>query len=265
MELLHLIILGLVQGLTEFLPISSSAHLILLPEMAGWHDQGLVYDIAAHLGSLCAVIFYFNKELKRITVAGLTSISTGKQNSDSLLFWYLIIATLPIALVAFFTYSLIATVLRDPIVIAVATIFFGLILWWADVYGKRIRTFESVGVKDACIIGLFQILAMVPGTSRSGITMTAGLMLGLQRTDAARFSFLLAIPTILLAGCHEIYRFIKLDGDTDPLGFLVILVVSAISAWCAIKLFLNFLERTGMLPFVIYRLGLGLLLFYLYG
>lgn len=265
MEFLHLIILGLVQGLTEFLPISSSAHLILLPEIAGWHDQGLVYDIAAHLGSLCAVIFYFKKELKRITVAGLTSISSGKQNQDSLLFWYLLIATLPIAVVALFTYSIIATVLRDPVVIAVATILFGLILWGADAYGKRLRTFESIGVKDACVIGMFQILALIPGTSRSGITMTAGLMLGLGRTEAARFSFLLAIPTILLAGCHEIYRFVMLDADTDPLGFIVILVVSAISAWCTIKVFLNILERTGMLPFVIYRLGLGLFLLYLYG
>jgi undecaprenyl-diphosphatase len=264
MDLQHLIILGLVQGLTEFLPVSSSAHLILLPKIVGWSDQGLAYDVAAHLGSLLAVIIYFNKDLKRIIIAWLASINGKTRCADSFLMWYLIIATLPIAAIALLIYDFIASELRDPIVIAFATIFFGILLWWADVYGKRVRAIESIGIKDALWIGLAQVLALIPGTSRSGITMTAGLMLGLERTVAARFSFLLAIPTILLAGGHEIYRFFILGAETEPIGFMVVFIVSAISAWCAIKVFLNLLDRTGMFPYVLYRLLLGTVLLYMF-
>lgn len=264
MDLLHLIILGIVQGLTEFLPISSSAHLILLPKIFGWSDQGLAYDVAAHLGSLLAVIIYFNKDLKRIIIAWLASIIGKAKSTDSFLMWYLIIATLPIAVIAFLSYELIASVLRDPIILAGATIFFGILLWWADVYGKRDRVIESIRLKDALWIGLAQVLALVPGTSRSGITMTAGLMLGLERTAAARFSFLMSIPTILLAGGHEFYRFLMLDAETDLIGFMVILTISLISAWCTIKVFLSLLEWTGMLPYVVYRLLLGIVLLYVF-
>jgi len=264
MDLLHLIILGLVQGLTEFLPVSSSAHLILLPKVLGWSDQGLAYDVAAHLGSLLAVIIYFNKDLKRITIAWIASLNGKTNNTDSFLMWYLIIATLPIGAIAYLTYEYIASVLRDPIVIAFATIFFGILLWWADVYGKRVRVIENIRLKDALWIGLAQVLALIPGTSRSGITMTAGLILGLERTAAARFSFLLSIPTILLAGGHEIYRLLMHGAETDLIGFIVVLVVSAISAWCAIKVFLSLLEQTGMLPFVIYRILLGIVLFFIF-
>jgi undecaprenyl-diphosphatase len=264
LDLLHLILLGLIQGLTEFLPVSSSAHLILLPKISGWEDQGLVYDVAAHLGSLIAVIAYFKKDLKRMVSAWIKSLSGKPENTDSVFMWYLIIATLPVAIIAYLFYDFVSLWLRDPLVIAIASIIFGLLLWWADASGKRLRNLDHVNLKDCIWIGLAQILSLIPGTSRSGITMTAGLMLGLDRTSAARFSFLLAVPTIMLAGGHEIYRFFILDIRIDPAAFCIILFVSAISAWCAIKLFLNLIEQTGMLPFVIYRLLLGTVLIYLF-
>ncbi|MEE9552054.1 MAG: undecaprenyl-diphosphate phosphatase [Gammaproteobacteria bacterium] len=264
MDLLHLILLGLVQGLTEFLPISSSAHLILLPKIFAWKDQGLAYDVAAHLGSLFAVILYFNKDLKRMTIAWIESLAGKPGNTDSVLMWYLIIATLPIAIFAYIFYNFVSTWLRDPLIIAITTIIFGLLLWWADASGKRLRNLGHVTLKDALWIGLAQVLSLVPGTSRSGITMTAGLMLGLDRTSAARFSFLLAVPTIILAGGYETYRLFMLDTGTDPAAFFIVFAVSAASAWLAIKLFLGLLERTGMLPYVIYRLLLGTILIYLF-
>ncbi len=264
MDLLHLIILGLLQGLTEFLPISSSAHLILLPRLAGWTDQGMVYDVAAHVGSLSAVIIYFREDLKTIISAWVKSITLKTQSHDSRLFWYLVLATVPIAVGGYLFHDLVATYLRNPIVIGIASIVFGLLLWWADVAGKRIRDIGKITLRDAVIIGVVQVLAIIPGTSRSGITMTAGLMLGLNRQSTARFSFLLAIPTILLAGGYEALILFTRDVTSDLIGFMIVTVVSAISAWLAIHYFLKFLERTGMLPYVIYRVLLGGVLIYLF-
>lgn len=264
MEFIHHILLGLVQGLTEFLPISSSAHLILLPNIAGWDDQGLVYDVAAHFGSLIAVIAYFRNDLKRITLAWVESLKGKPASVDSNLMWYLIIATIPIAFIAFILYSVIATWFRSPVIIAVATIFFGLLLWWADSGNNRFRKIGDINIKDALWIGFAQVLALIPGTSRSGITITAGLVLGLERQAAAKFSFLLAIPTILLAGGYEIYRYFINGVDTNLYYFSIVFFISACSAWCAIKIFFKFLERLGMVPYVIYRLILGTLLLYLY-
>ena len=264
MDLLHLILLGLVQGLTEFLPISSSAHLVLLPHLLGWEDQGLVYDIAAHLGSLFAVVIYFKKDLQGMFSAWTASINGGPATNESYLMWYLLVATLPVAVIGYTSYSFVALWFRSPVIIAIATIFFGLLLWWADVSSKRQRQVTDLKMKDSILIGLAQAIALIPGTSRSGITMTAGLMLGFDRTTAARFSFLLAIPTIVLAGGHEVYRFFIPGVKIDILAFCTVLFVSAISAWFAIKYFLKFLENTGMLPYVVYRFLLGSVLIYLF-
>lgn len=264
MDLLHLILLGIVQGLTEFLPVSSSAHLILLPKITGWEDQGLAYDVAAHLGSLLAVIIYFNRDLRRMLTAWFGSLQGKQQSTDSLLVWYVLIATLPVAIIAWLSYEMIAVWFREPLIIAVATICFGLLLWWADISGKRSRDLHQFSLKDAVWIGSAQVLSLVPGTSRSGITMTAGLMLGLDRTSAARFSFFLAIPTIILAGGYQTYRLFMFDGGTDLVAFFIVFSVSAASAWLAIKLFLGLLEQTGMLPYVIYRLLLGCVLLYFF-
>ncbi len=261
MELIHLIILGLVQGLTEFLPISSSAHLILLPELFGWADQGIRYDIAAHVGSLSAVVHYFRAHLRQI-LSGWSASPLHNENSRML--WFLAAATIPVGLAGLISHDFIATQLRSPLVIACATILFGVVLWWADVKGKRARDQAQLHWRDVLIIGLAQCLALIPGTSRSGITMTAALLLGLNRETAARFSFLLAIPVISLAGLYEGYQLLGPAAEFDWLGLAIVTLVSAASAWLAIHYFLKFLERTGMLPYVIYRLVLGAVLLFLF-
>ena len=265
MDLLHLIILGLIQGLTEFLPISSSAHLILLPSLAGWQDQGLVYDVAAHFGSLIAVVVYFRHDIGRIFTAGMNSIADRSvQTTDSRIFWYLCIATIPVLLCGFLLRDFIASYLRDPFIIAGASVLFGILLWIADIRGKHQREISSMTMRDAIMIGLAQMIALIPGTSRSGITITAGLMLGLDRTSAARFSFLLAIPVILAATIYEDYNMLSLQAGINITSFAIVVVVSAVSALLAIHYFLRFLDKVGMLPYVIYRVLLGFFLFYLF-
>ncbi len=264
MDYLHLLILGLVQGITEFLPISSSAHLILMPEIAGWEDQGLVYDIAAHAGSLIAVVSYFHSDLLRIARDWLASLSGASTTQDARLAWYIIFASIPVALCGYFFYGIISTVFRQPLVIAWCSIIFGLVLLWADRTGSLLRGSGNIRLKDALWVGVAQVLSLIPGTSRSGITITAGLMLGFERETAARFSFYLAIPVIVMAGAYEVYRYVQLDAPTDPLAFIMMMVVSGVSAWLAIRFFLTLINRTGMLPYVIYRILLGLFLIYIY-
>ena len=262
MDILQSIILGLIQGLTEFLPISSSAHLVLLPKLLDWADQGLLYDVAAHFGSLLALIIYFRKDLATMT-AGWVRSFTGGRNREADLVWFLIIATLPICLAGLLFHDLTVH-LRDPLVIAGATVVFALLLWWADSRGKRRRSLEDFRLRDAVVIGLLQVLAIIPGTSRAGITITAGLMLGLGREAASRFSFLLAIPVILLASGNELLNVSVSAMQVDWTALFTVTVVSFISAWLTIHWFLKLVEWTGMLPYVIYRLFLGALLFALF-
>jgi len=260
MDNLQAIILALVQGITEFLPISSSAHLILVPHLLGWTDQGLAFDVAVHVGTLSAVVFYFRAQLARMTVAWLQSCAGRGVSGDARLAWLVLLGSVPVALAGLLFHSLIEGELRSPLVIAVTTIGFGLLLWFADRLGRRVRDTGSLGVRDVVLIGLAQALALIPGTSRSGITMTAALALGLTRTDAAHFSFLLSIPAILMAGGYEGW---KLLNDTGPVQWDAILLgtaVSAVSAWLCIHFFLRLIERIGMWPFVVYRLLLGAVL-----
>ncbi len=261
MDLIQLIVLSLIQGITEFLPVSSSAHLILVPLLTEWQDQGLAIDVAAHLGSLLAVVIYFRKDISRILFAGINSIlKKDIIDTDSKLFWYLALASFPVLVSGFLLHDIVSTYLRDPLIIAAASIGFGLLLWYADVTGKRNRQINSIGLRDAIIVGLAQALALVPGTSRSGITMTAALMLGLDRTSAARFSFLMAVPIILAAGGYELLKLIKMNAVFDIESFLITAFLSAISAFLSIHVFLKFLDKIGMLPFVIYRVLLGVVL-----
>jgi len=264
MDSIHAIILALVQGITEFLPISSSAHLILVPRLLGWTDQGLAFDVAVHVGTLSAVVIYFRKDLARMTVAWLQSCAGRGVNTDARLAWLVLLATVPVAVCGLLFHSVIEDALRSPLVIAATTILFGLLLLVADRYGRHARNTDSLGIGDAVLVGLAQAVALVPGTSRSGITMTAGLALGLTRTDAARFSFLLSIPTILMAGGYE---GLKLFNHAGPVHWDAILLgtfVSAISAWLCIHFFLRLIERIGMWPFVAYRLVLGGLLLWVF-
>ena len=264
MDYLHLVILGIVQGLTEFLPISSSAHLILLPQLAGWQDQGLAYDIAAHIGSLVAVIVFFRTELQQMITAWWRSLADGSASDDARLVWNILIATIPVSISGFLLYDIVASMFRNPLIIATTTILFGLLLLWSDKFGNKFRHQRDLKLKDALLVGIAQAIALIPGTSRSGITMTAGLMLGFTRHTAARFSFFLAIPVIFLAGGFQAFQYLQSGIETDPVAFLIVVLVSGISAWLAISFFLALIERTGMLPYVIYRILLGGFLFYLY-
>jgi len=264
MDFVQIIALGLLQGLTEFLPVSSSAHLILLPLLLGWEDQGLAFDVAVHVGTLLAVVTYFRHDLSRLIVGWLASLLRRQHTQDSRLAWLIIIGTIPVGLVGLLLGDWIELYLRSPLVIALATIIFGLLLWWADVKGVQLRDQQQLTVKDALIIGLYQVLALVPGTSRSGITMTGALLLGLTRDAAARFSFLLSVPLIFLAGSLKTLELVEMGRAVDWSAIVAGVVISALSAFACISLFLKLLERVGMFPFVIYRLCLGLVLLYLY-
>lgn len=262
MSNLETIFLALIQGLTEFLPISSSAHLIIPSEVLGWKDQGLAFDVAVHVGTLFAVLIYFRDDLQRMLKAWFSSL-TGTHSTDSRLAWFVLLGTIPAAAIGFLAKDFIEVNLRSAAVIAATTIGFGLLLGWADKKAEQTRVVEHITIKDAVFIGFAQVLAIIPGTSRSGITMTAGLMLGLDRESAARFSFLLSIPIIALAGGYHSLKLVVSDTSvawgTIGLGT----AVAFVSAYACIHYFLLFVERVGMMPFVIYRLllGVGLLFF----
>ncbi|TQV84105.1 undecaprenyl-diphosphate phosphatase [Exilibacterium tricleocarpae] len=256
MDLVQVILLALVQGITEFLPISSSAHLILPKEVLGWPDQGLGFDVAVHLGSLIAVLSYFRRDIVEITAAWFQSFGRQGATEHSRLGWFIIWGTVPAGLAGLFLHDFIETNLRSMAVIAATTIIFGLLLGWADKTGKRQLQLSDLTLPLVVIIGCCQALAMVPGTSRSGITITAALILGFQRDAAARFSFLLSIPIIALSGGYLALGLLD-DSDTDWASIILGAVVAAVSAYFCIYYFLSFINRIGMMPFVVYRLILG--------
>lgn len=264
MDTLHIIILAIVQGLTEFLPISSSAHLILVPVILHWPDQGLVFDVAMHVGSLIAVMYYFRIEIINMTAAWFGSVLKQRHNQDSRLAWWVILGTIPAVIVGVLCKDYIETELRSPLVIAWATIGFGLLLGVADRIQRHVRSEYTLSFKDVLIVGCFQALALIPGTSRSGITMTAGLFVGLNRDAAARFSFLLSIPIIIASGLFKTRDLIESQVSIEWSMLLLAVALSAISAWLCIHFFLQLINRVGMMPFVIYRLVLGVFLLILF-
>jgi undecaprenyl-diphosphatase len=258
LNFIEAIVLALVQGLTEFLPISSSAHLILMPRLLGWTDQGLAFDVAVHFGTLLAVLGYFRAEVLAILRAcSLALLGRAHDGKDARLGWELIVATLPIIVVGFLFEDFIETSLRSPLVIAATTAVFGVLLWVADLQQKEVSDERRVGFRIALLIGLAQVLALIPGTSRSGITITAGLALGLSRSAAARFSFLLAMPAIAGAATLETAELISSPLPVDWAAIFVGLVAAAISAYACIRVFLGVIDRIGMLPFMIYRVLLA--------
>jgi undecaprenyl-diphosphatase len=260
MDNVQIIILAIVQGLTEFLPISSSAHLILVPLVLQWPDQGLVFDVAVHLGSLIAVLVYFRTEVVTMTIAWSRNIAGAESSENSRLAWWVILGTIPAVIVGYFFKEIVETELRSAWVIAIATIFFAVLLWIADLKKLKQRNEFQLNWRDVLIIGCFQALALIPGTSRSGITMTAGLLLGLSRQAAARFSFLLSIPIIFASGTLQTLELLQASQAIDWLALILALVLSAVSAGICIHLFLGLIEKIGMLPFVIYRFLLGIVL-----
>lgn len=264
MDSIQIALLAFVQGLTEFLPISSSGHLILTPLLFGYELQDLSFDVAVHLGTLAAVLLYFRRDLVTMATAMLAGARGGagpEQRKDARLGWMVIIATLPV-LVLGLPLKQVLEVLRSDdtliaLVIAGTTIGFGLLLWYADVRGSRRLDEYAINWVAALFIGLFQAIAIIPGTSRSGITMTAGLFIGLTRHAASRFSFLLAIPTILLAGAVATKDLLQATGAIDWTALVMGALLSFIVAYLTIHFFLAFIERVSMLPFVLYRLLLG--------
>jgi len=260
MDTLHIVILAIVQGLTEFLPISSSAHLVLLPSLMHWPEHGLVFDVAVHFGSLLAVLYYFRHEVSRMLRAWMRSLAGGQADRDSQLAWWVLIGTLPTLAMGFLFQTSIEGLLRLPWIVATASIVFGLLLWKADRGAIRERDEYSLTLKDVLIIGCSQVLALIPGTSRSGITITLALCLGLSRKAAARFSFLLAMPVIFASG---VLQSVRMFTEVHPIGWGELalgILLSALSAGLCIHYFLRLVERTGMLPFVIYRVLLGILI-----
>ncbi|WOH39393.1 undecaprenyl-diphosphate phosphatase [Thalassotalea fonticola] len=259
MSTIEIIILAIIQGLTEFLPISSSAHLILPSQLLGWADQGLAFDVAVHVGTLLAVITYFRKDVGTMFFAWTNSIVKQELNADSAIAWWILFATIPAGLFGFFGKDFIEEHLRSAAVIAITTIVFGLLLGYADIKGKQTNEIH-IGFKEAMYIGLAQAVALIPGTSRSGITMTMGLMLGLTRDAAARFSFLLSIPAIAMAGSYLTFKLVLAANGVDWQAIAFGSVVAFVSAYACIHYFLILLDKLGMMPFVIYRLLLGVFL-----
>jgi undecaprenyl-diphosphatase len=257
MDLYQALFLGLLQGLTEFLPISSSAHLILTPAFFGWEDQGVGFDLSVHVGTLLAVVLYFRKDVFGVARDGLMSLHQRKVIGQGALAGYLVIGTIPAGLAGLALLDMIDNELRGAGIICFTTLVFGLLLGLADWLPNRQRSMDSLNWKDALLVGIAQALALVPGTSRSGVTMTAGLFLGMSRETASRFSFLLAIPIIVLASGVKILDVASSGVVVDWNGFLIGGVTSFVMAIMTIHFFLKWLNTVGMWPYVIYRVVLA--------
>jgi undecaprenyl-diphosphatase len=259
--------LALIQGLTEFLPISSSAHLILPSQILGWEDQGLAFDVAVHVGTLLAIVLYFREEIYRLANAWFLSLlgklEAASDKDEARLAWLIIVATIPAGIAGLMFDDFISTHLRSTAVIATTTIVFGLLLWFSDSHGSRSKDLHGITLRSAVVVGFSQALALIPGTSRSGITMTAALLLGFTREASAKFSFLLSIPLIAAAGSLKGLQLYESGTQAQWMVIGVASLVSFLSAYACIHLFLSFLERLGFAPFVIYRLTLGAVLLFL--
>ena len=264
LPLTQLIVLAIVQGITEFLPISSSAHLILVPVLTGWSDQGLAIDVAMHVGTLLAVMLYFRGDLIRLLKGGVDVIRR-RDTADGHLALQIVVATIPVVIAGFLLKDLIGTTLRSPALIATTTALFGVVLWYADRHASAIKgVIEQLSWRDVVLIGLSQALALVPGVSRSGITMSVALMLGLGRVEAARFSLLLSIPTTAAAGVLAGVDLIESGNASLQTDAAIAAALAFAAALAAVAGLMAWLRRATFLPFVIYRLllaaGLGVML-----
>jgi undecaprenyl-diphosphatase len=260
--ILHILVLAIIQGATEFLPVSSSGHLILVPYATGWADQGLVIDVAAHLGTLVAVLAYFWRDV-RLMIIGLWHLIFGRMDDGGRLVMFLVTATIPALAVGYLVDRYFSDTLRNPQIVAWALIGFGVMLYLADRVGLTVNQMKHMTLAQALIIGLVQALAFIPGTSRSGVTMTAARLLGYERGEAARFSFLLSIPAISAAGLWKGRELIN-GSDAEMLqSALFTMGFSAIAGFLAIAFLMAWLRRASFTPFVGYRLLLGGLILWL--
>ncbi len=262
MSVIRAVVLGMVQGLTEFLPISSTAHLRIVPALLHWKDPGAAFTAVIQLGTMAAVLLYFWKDLWRIAVAWFRSLRDPRlrRDHDARMGWYLIIATIPIAVLGFLFKDQIKSGARDLRIIATTLIILGLVLLLAERMGRRRKTIDQIGTRDGVTIGLAQAMALVPGVSRSGSTISAGLFLGYTREDAARFSFLLSVPAVVLSGLFELKDIGT--GKGPGLGVTALAtVVAFVVGYASIAWLLRFLVNHTTAVFVVYRVALGLLLF----
>mgnify|MGYP001816984967 CR=1 FL=1 len=258
------LLLAAVQGLTEFLPISSSAHLVIPSLVLGWPDQGLAFDIAVHVGTLLAVIVYYRRDLLALLVGCRDAARYREPNAETHMVFMLACASVPVAVVGLTGVSFIEDQLRTLPVIATTTAVFGVLLGYADRYTRKVSSNRGLTMPVALMIGIAQALAPVPGVSRSGVTITAGLLLDLDRHTAARFSFFLSIPVIAGAGLVKSIELARGDAPVDWLLLLVGAVVAALTAYACIAAFIRLLDRIGLMPFVYYRLALAGLLYWLW-
>jgi undecaprenyl-diphosphatase len=264
MPLLHAIVLGIIQGLTEFLPVSSSAHLIIIPWILGWDDGGLTFDVALHAGTLVAVLLFFFRDWVQILAQGL-GLSIGRDpalRKNRGLLWLLAAGTIPGALAGYFFEKQADASLRSPMIIATASIAIGLVMWIADWAGRKQKDISHLSAADALTVGIAQALAIVPGVSRSGVTISAGLFRNLDRASAARFSFLLSTPIIAGACAKKFWDLYKHHGGLQAdmhTAFIAGVAASAITGCIAIAFFMNFLRRRSLVGFVWYRLIFGII------
>jgi undecaprenyl-diphosphatase len=260
-SLIEAIVLGIVQGLTEFLPISSSAHQRIVPAFFGWEDPGAAFTAVTQLGTEAAVLIFFRHEIWAIATTWLRSLRNPalRSHTDARMGWYLIVATIPIGIFGLAFEEQIENGARDLYLIGTTLIVFGLVLGYADRVGRHERTIENLSVRDGVLIGLAQSLALVPGVSRSGATMSAGLLLGLERPAAAKFGFLLAVPAVVISGVFQLYGIVSgEEGGDEPFAYVAIATVIAfVVGYAAIAWFLRYLAHHSVRLFVIYRLVLG--------
>ena len=269
MSVLEAIILGITQGLTEFLPISSTAHLRIVPAFAGWEDPGAAFTAVTQLGTMAAVLLYFREDLSRITRAWLRSLRDPavRQELDARIGWYIVIGTIPIGIFGLIFKDQIENGARDLYLIGSALIVLGLLLLAAERVAKHDRPLEKITTRDGIAIGMAQALALVPGVSRSGATLTAGLFLGFDRQSAARYSFLLSVPAVVLSGLFELASIVGGDdGEHVGLGSLAIATFLAfVVGYASIAFLLRFLAHHSTIVFVVYRVALGAIVLILAG
>jgi len=259
---IQIIVLAVAQGLTEFLPISSSGHLVLVPYLVDWTDQGLAFDVAVHFGSLLAVVAFFREDIAGLLRGGVQLLGGDVKSPQPYMALAIGLGTIPAAAAGLLFASWIEANLRDPAIIVYTLAGYGILMALADRFAPRDRGIAEVRIRDALIIGVAQALSLVPGTSRSGITITAGRLLGFERQDAARFSFLLSAPVILLATVYKGAELILGDAPVAWSELALGVVVSAIVAYLSIEFFMRFVTRIGLAPFAIYRLALAAVILY---
>ncbi|WP_448639448.1 undecaprenyl-diphosphate phosphatase [Geodermatophilus sp. URMC 63] len=264
------VVLGLVQGLTEFLPISSSAHLRVVGEAAGWGDPGAAFTAITQIGTEAAVLLYFRRDIGRIIAAWLRALFDRSRRSDpdARTGWLIIVGSIPIGVLGLLFQDDIETTLRDLRIVAISLVAFSLVLYWADRVGRKRRELRHLTVRDGLLFGLAQAMALVPGVSRSGGTITMGLFLGYTRAAAARYSFLLAVPAVLASGLFQVYESLtgEVAGETVSWGPTLLATVIAFAVGLSvIAWLLRYLDRGTFTPFVVYRVVLGLALLALVG